>query len=345
MQRYPLPDPCLSQAWMLLDSAWRCGENYFPCATDRERNLRGGTRVAAESFTAMIIADVLMNVTAEAPLVRNVLAMLEHELGEQEVFYFFKDHQRLPADADCTAFGLSVLLHGESPSSRRWQTAHRALDRILANLDASGVVATYFDPTLERAGIVDPVVCANVLYFAYQLGRGGEARTTLEFVHRVLVEGLYLEGTRYYHSPDSFLYFLGRMVRRAPETHDLLLAPLKHAIRARLGSTSHTIDVAQRTLLCTWFGLDHLGEARRLLDCREPDGGWATDALFRYGRTQVYFGSRAMATAFAIAATETVTATMRRHGASSGWILSPTRRAGNLTAAPLGMAARGIGEV
>ncbi|MEX1367028.1 MAG: hypothetical protein AB1Z98_28125 [Nannocystaceae bacterium] len=248
----------------------------------------------------MVIADVLMGQGhARGMLVRDVVSMLELELGDEDVFYFFKEHERLPADADCTALGLSVMLLG---GARIYERAHDALDKILVNCDADGVVETYFDPTGEREGIIDPVVCCNVLFLAYQLGRSDEAQATLEFVHRTLVEESYLEGSRYYHSPDTFLYFLGRFVSHFPQTHELLLEPLRDAVRKRLGISSHTLDVAQRSLLCTWLEMDDEGELDRLVDMQEGDGNWPNDALFRYGRKKVYFGSRAMATAFAVAA-------------------------------------------
>lgn len=288
------------QANDLMRLAWKQGKNHFPCTTSRDRNLRGGTTVHAESFTAMVIADLLMRQGREhGVLVRSVVSMLEWELAD-DVFFFFKEHEKLPADADCTALGLSVMLNG---GARVRDQANRALDRILANCNEDGVVETYFDPTGERDGIIDPVVCCNVLYLAFQLGRGEEARATLEHVHQVLVEESYLEGSRYYHSPDTFLYFLGRVVDRFSETHDLLLEPLRHAVRKRLGISTHTIDVAQRSLLCTWLGIeDDQDELDTLVDMQEGDGNWPNDALFRYGRKKVYFGSRTMATAFATTA-------------------------------------------
>jgi hypothetical protein len=303
----PAPPVDLKPAQDLMRLAWRKGKDHFPCNTGRERSLKGSELVHAESFTAMIIADLLVDhcegQPEQASMMRDILNMLERELGDESLFYFFKEHERLPADADCTAVGLSVLLRGGASGPRIRKTAHKALDKILNNVNEAGVVETYFDPTGERAGIVDAVVCCNVLFLAHQLNRGTEARATLEYVHRVLVEESFLDGTRYYHSPDTFLYFLGRLVHCFPaDTEELLLEPLKAAIRKRIGVSSHTVDVAQRALLCAWFMIDDEGEGQRLLEAREGDGCWANDALFRYGRKKVYFGSRVMATAFAVTA-------------------------------------------
>lgn len=284
----------------LMRLAWRRHKDHFPCLTSRDRGLRGGTTVHAESFTAMVVADLLLGRREYGVLVRAIASMLEFELGDDEVFFFFKEHERLPADADCTALGLSVMLRS---GLRVWDTAHRALDRILGNANADKVVETYFDPTGERDGIIDPVVCVNVAFLALQLGRSEEIEPTLEYVHRVLVEESYLEGSRYYHSPDTFLYFLGRLVHHFPQTRERLLEPLRHAVKKRLRLSSDSLDVAQRALLCAWLEIDDdRGELDALIALREVDGCWPSDALFRYGRKKVYFGSRVMSTAFAIRA-------------------------------------------
>ena len=302
----PAPKVDFTPVYNLMRLGWKKGKDHFPCNVGRERSLKGGELVHPESFTAMIIADLLIDQRdqpEQASMMRDVLNMLERELGDESLFYFFKDHERLPADADCTAVGLSVLLRGGVSGERIRKKAHRALDKILNNRSQSGVIETYFDPTGERAGIVDAVVCCNVLFLAHQLNRAPEARATIEHVRRVLIEETFLEGTRYYHSPDTFLFFLGRVVHCFPgETEELFLEPLKAAIKKRLGIPGNTIDMAQRVLLCAWFGIDDEGEAERLLEAREGNGLWANDALFRYGRKKVYFGSQVMATAFAMAA-------------------------------------------
>jgi hypothetical protein len=301
----PAPQVDFTPVHNLMRLTWRRGKDHFPCNVGRERSLKGSELVHAESFTAMIVADLLIDQRdqpEQASLMRDILNMLERELGDDNLFYFFKEHERLPADADCTAVGLSVLLRGGVSGERIRKKAHRALDKILNNRSESGVVETYFDPTGERAGIVDAVVCCNVLFLAHQLNRAPEARATLEHVRRVLIEESYLDGTRYYHSPDTFLFFLGRLVHYFPaETEEMFLEPLKAAIKKRLGISSNTIDMAQRVLLCAWFDIHDEGESQRLLEAREADGCWANDALFRYGRKKVYFGSRVMASAFVMA--------------------------------------------
>ncbi|NVB37629.1 hypothetical protein G6O69_07280 [Pseudenhygromyxa sp. WMMC2535] len=284
----------------LIDEAWQLSRSHIPCRTGPSRDLEESWEVHPESFTAMLVADLLVGQPEHRELVQGVLDMLEKELGEEDVFYFFKDHDRLPADADCTSVGLSVLIRGGKQEIT--QRAHRALDRILANSNKRGVVETYFDPSGERAGIIDPVVCANVLYLGHLLGRGDELEPTLRHVRRVLRTRSFVEGTRYYHSPDSFLYFLARVVRRFPAVHDALLEPMRDAVRERQGSTDYALDISQRVICANWLGIDDGDEARKLAQMQQPDDSWPADSLFRYGRKRIFFGSQALSTAFALRA-------------------------------------------
>lgn len=280
--------------------SWRAGQTYFPCLTGPTRDLSVDSRgVYPESFTAMIVADLLMGQPEHRFVVQSVLEMLRRELTSDALFHFFKEHERLPADADCTALGLSVLLRGGAPVG---DEAHLALDRMLANTSREGVIETYFDPTGERSGLIDPVVCANTLFLAHMLGRTEAMGPTLRHVHDVLVHRAFVDGTRYYHSPDAFLYFTARLVRRFPQTHELLLEPLRDAVGERQGSSGFPLDIAQRVIISNWLGMDDGGESEVLAGMQGADGAWPRDSLFRYGRREIYFGSDVLTTAFALRA-------------------------------------------
>lgn len=284
--------------------AWRAHDGCFPCRTGTTRDLQDSQPVYPESFTSIVVAELLLELPGYRSIVETIVAMLEREIRDDGLFHFFKEHQRLPADADCSAMGLSILRRTSSAMAER---AHRALDAMSANCNAQGVIETYFDPTGERSGRLDAVVCTNVLSLAYQLGRGREFQPTLAHVAHVLREREYLDGTRYYHSPDAFLFFAGRLVRRLTEagdreTRDQLQPVLRSAVRERQGATRAPIDLAQRVILARWLDLDARAERQTLLAQRRADGAWPRDSLFRYGRRQIYFGSSALATAFAVRA-------------------------------------------
>ncbi|MCJ1252112.1 hypothetical protein MMC30_009350 [Trapelia coarctata] len=68
---------------------------------------------------------------------------------------------------------------------------------------------TYFTHTRPR---LDSVVCVNVLHLFYKHGRSQQLGPTLAWVHAVLLHRAYTDGTLYYPSPNTFLYFLSRLL-------------------------------------------------------------------------------------------------------------------------------------
>lgn len=293
------PSPATaSPALRALALRWDSDGAHFRTLNGGRRDLQDGRTAPPESFSPAVIADLLLGLSGADRVVEPVLEMLRAELREAPALFFFKDHALLPADADCTAIAASLLLRAGGAEG----PARRALDLILANVGEGGVIATYFDASGERAGILDPVVCANALYLAHQLGRGAEAAPTAAYLRRFLVEEGYLEGTRYYPAPETFLYFLGRLVFAFPGPCAALREPLRRAVEALPRTTRHPIDLAQRILLRRACGLPTGAEAALLRHLQGDDGAWPADSLFRYGRRSIYFGSAALSTAFAAAA-------------------------------------------
>lgn len=291
----------LNAAGEFITASWHRAGDHIPCLTGPSRDLRGACEVQPESFSATVVADLLIDQREHQGLVASIVRMLRQEMRPDGLFHFFKDHELLPADADCTALAHSVLLRG---GCMVIEQANQALNHILANSGADGVVETYFDPTGERTGIVDPVVCANVLYLATMLGRGRQLRPTCEYLRQVLVAREFNQGTRYYHSPDTFLYFTARLVRQFPSLYAQLHRPLVDAVRERQAETEFPLDIAQRVIVSQWLRIGDGGESQKLIDLQEDDGCWPADSLFRYGRKQIFFGSRSFTTAFALRALE-----------------------------------------
>lgn len=262
------------------------------------RDLPAPVAAPPESFIPVVVADLLWGAPELATVQESIVAMVRDELTPTSTLFFFKDHALLPADADGTALAASLLLRAGDPPA----LAHAALDRIAANVDAGGVVATYFDSTGERAGIVDEVVGVNALVLAYQLGRAAELRATEAHVTRFVLDERHLTGTRYYPSADTFAFFLGRLVTAFPEACPALHAPLRRMIAARAGTSHHPLDLAQRVIVGRALGAPVARDEEQLHHLQRPDGSWPADGLFRYGRRAIYFGSPALSTAFAVRA-------------------------------------------
>jgi hypothetical protein len=214
------------------------------------------------------------------------------------LFHFFLETTLLPADVDCTAVGLSLLHETERVDS---SLVNRAVDRMLENTNEAGVIKVYFPPCGHRQ-YVDPVVCVNALYLFALVGREDEARPTLDHVRHFASSGEYLTGTRYYSSPDVFLYFLFRFVERFPSAGELLEGPLCQKLRDRFGTTQSPLDLAIRVMLARRMGIANDREQEQLLAAQGSDGAWPAGPFFRFGKRRGFFGSRELTTAFAIKA-------------------------------------------
>lgn len=290
VQRATARLPSLAQA----SAQWRQHGDHLPCQVSDGRDFAVAAAVEPERFTALIIGQLLDPAGGASPeagwLATRIAHRMAADLRGADRVHFFLDPARLPPDADCAAVAYLLLLRAGLPVEA---DAHRALDVIAANVGAGGVVATYLDPTGERAGIVDAVVCANVMRLAWRLGRGDDLRPTWAYLRATIHDGAYLDGTRYYPSPDCLLYALS-----LGEPFDELRA----AVAARVDAGGATLDLAQRVLAARRLGVEARG-ARTLLASRvEDDGTCPAEGWFCYGRSRRWFGSRALSTAFTYAA-------------------------------------------
>ncbi|KAJ5710996.1 hypothetical protein N7488_005152, partial [Penicillium malachiteum] len=177
--------------------------------------------------------------------------------------------ERLPNDLDTTSLALTVLpvdLH----------VIHSVLDEMLGYRNDDGIflkLKTYFDRSRPR---VDPTVCVNILRLFCTHGREAQVTPTFNWVLKVLQNRAYLQGTRYYTSPDTFLYFLtGLMaVLRNHEMCHQLQPLLKSRITEQIGAAGDSIALAMRVLSCTAMGIANVRDRETLRQQQMTDGGW-----------------------------------------------------------------------
>ncbi|MEU4730748.1 hypothetical protein [Streptomyces sp. NPDC023588] len=255
-------------------------------------------------------------------------------------YRFFPDANGFPADTDCTAIAAGALYeHGLLPDADL-NTCARELFKAAAPGDEEAtlpgrgdenalcpqVFMVYWEDeaepfALRRGRKQDPVACANALYTVQLAGRpladDGQAAATVEATTRYLADHLissrYLGGTRYYPSPDAFLYAASRLCARFPDTTALLAGPLRRAFHRREATApsqglaavpGRSLNLAFRTLTADHLGLTAGQEERRALlaALQRDDGSWPPCSYYRMGRFPVYFGSPYLTTVFALAA-------------------------------------------
>jgi hypothetical protein len=268
----------------------------FTTEMSAHEDMRDAQAAPPEVFTSMLIVDLLARRSLDPLVVDSLLATIRFHLKRDRI-HFFARPELLPADIDCTSFGVSVLLEAGAIDA---VDAQPAIDAVVGNVDARGYLMAYFQPA-ERDH-VDPAVCTNALYLLHMVGRARDAQKTEELVHQFLVDDKHLSGTRYYQSPDTFLYFVARLCGRFPAARERFAEPLGKALDARVRATASPLDIAVRVLSRQRLGMQDAGEREALLPWVRADGSFPSYALYRAGKQATYFGCAALTTAFAAAA-------------------------------------------
>lgn len=144
-----------------------------------------------------------------------------------------------------------------------------------------------------------------VLFYLH--GRSHEVRRSLDWVCDVLKRGEHLDGTRYYPSPDAFLYFASRLLEKSPDAQlHARLAPLvTRRLLERVGLAGDPMELAMRILVCKQLAVANGIDLAKLIGMQCSDGGWEVGWLYRFGSTGIKAGSRGLTTALAIKAIET----------------------------------------
>jgi hypothetical protein len=82
----------------------------------------------------------------------------------------------------------------------------------------------------------------------------------------------------------------------------MLYKPLCSELRKSMSTTLYPLELAQRIITLSLLDIPAPEEVQQLARLQNPDGSWPADGFFHYGRTKIYFGSRALTTAFALKA-------------------------------------------
>lgn len=251
-----------------------------------------------ELFTSLVVYDLVYAGTAPSPTAGLLLDLVQRHRRPAGHFDFFIEEGLLPTDADCTAFGSSVVAAQSGGQDERLATT---VERLVNNVDDTGVIEVYLPPAGARR-YVDAAVCANVLEFLYRLRCQGRAVATIGHVAGALRSGSHLDGTRYYPSAEALPFFVARLVRSSPDAAADLREPLADAMDAPRPAPRSAMDTAMRLYTSATLGHATDQQVDAVVKAQRPDGSWPPHALYRFGRRHGFFGSTALATAIAVAA-------------------------------------------
>lgn len=290
-EREPNIEKAVERGWQSLETENQNG--FFPSYITHARDTTSAQQAPREIFSSIVIADTLPKQSTHEELRRAALHYIETQT-QQGQLTFFEDRSLLPPDTDTNSVGYSVLLENGLTTS---EIANRVLDSILKYRDEDGRVQVWLSQ--ERENRLDHVVGANAAYFARLLGREAEMQPTEQWLISMLDSGEYLNGSRYYHSPDSFLHFLGRLAK-FPEIGERLTAKLGQHLQQRIGKTEYPLDLSMRIALADSLGLQSDTEKQKLLRIQEQGGSWPADALYHLGKKPIFYGNKSVPTAFSI---------------------------------------------
>ncbi|KAB8261581.1 HAD-like protein [Aspergillus pseudonomiae] len=201
-----------------------------------------------------------------------------------------------PDDLDTTSLGITIL-------QRPAHIANLVMDMMLRYRTPDRLVQTFFSEFMNR---VDPVVCCNVLSLFYQYGRGHQLSETLSWVGQVLQRHAYIHGTTYYPEPETFLFFVSRLLLRlkgsSPVVYKRMRALLTERVKERVGIPTDAASLAMRLIVCHQTGIHDVRGLKQLLSMQEIDGGWEMGTLYQYASKNLRLGNRGTSTALALEA-------------------------------------------
>jgi hypothetical protein len=242
-----------------------------------------------EIFSSIIISFFLKNC-----LPYDFLCDIEPYVNQHidsYIVHFFEDHTLLPADVDCTCFYLLTNFVKKDYVSKM-------TNMIARNVTSQNIIKVYFDNTLERKEIIDHVVCANVLYVLYKYQCSIDVSSTENYVYDILLNDMYLTGSRYYPDVIIYLWSIARLLefdKYRDKFRDILCDKFKHVHKK-----DDPIFLSFYVVISKILKLDCTYEQNRLYVQKMSDGSWKQYALFKYGRQQKYFGSSSICTAIAL---------------------------------------------
>ncbi|KAI0474200.1 HAD-like protein [Xylaria cf. heliscus] len=205
----------------------------------------------------------------------------------------------LPPDADTTSIAYLTLTEEYLDEVADIKLV---LEEMANNIDSEGIIQTYFSKERPRT---TPETCCNILRVFYRFGYGSDARIrkTKDWVVNCLKNRAYLDGSRYYTTPEGFLYFVARLYVDGPEDLKQELAEIHEALQERIDVSTNPLALALRISACQLVGINpdrYSKDIKLFMSLQQEDGGWPAGHFCSFGSTGDRIGNRGLATALAV---------------------------------------------
>lgn len=241
--------------------------------------------------------------------------------GDRSLIYFDKDQRlfswfygpvphglnQFPIDVDCNSIAYSAFDHLDDVNRQS------VMDQMLRYVDSQGILQGYLSDDKVR---IDILMCVNGLSLFNEYGRGHELAATENWLYNVFVHRAFRDGTHYYPSPDLFLYFVSRLLRKAPNSslRERFGPMLRDCVLERTEADGDALALACRVIAAARCGVSDERNLERLLSLQMEDGEWEGGVLYRFNRTEGVAWHQGFTVSLAVLAIEEWDALRRR-----GW--------------------------
>lgn len=284
----------VEKAYQYLESQSENG--FYKCQLSSNRTMNNPKYSPNEIASSSLMLGTAFSQNGHSN--QEIVDYLKNHLREDNTISFFENEKLLPADADTTSFTLSVLIHSGALSLNENQEVAK---KIIEN-QKNGKIQVYFNPEkFNRENRFDEVALCNISYFLFQEGFEAEAENQLPIIRDFFTSKKYLNGSRYYFSPETAIYFASRLMT-FPKGKEQLHSTLESSLKERIGKTDFPLDLAMRVTSAYRLGLNNDTDFQKLISIQNSDGSFPADAIYKYGSKEEYFGSKEISTTFSIEA-------------------------------------------
>ena len=141
-----------------------------------------------------------------------------------------------------------------------------------------------------------------MLTFFYSNGRGGELEETFDWVYEVLKNRAYTNGTLYYYGPDTFLYFLSRLLSVSSYVRQRIGQLFSKRVAEHFGAEGDALALAMRIHAAAAVDLCDSRDYECLKRMQEADGSWPMGWMYRIAARGILIGNKGLTTALAVSA-------------------------------------------
>ena len=203
--------------------------------------------------------------------------------------------QPFPPDVDCNSLAYSVLDHLDDAACQSM------MDKMLQYIDSSGILQSYLSHEKIR---IDALMCVNGLALFHEHGRGHQLAATEEWIFKVLCTRAFRDGTHYYPSPDLFLYYVSRLLRKAPTLRARFGPVLRDWVLERMEADGDALGLAARVIAGARCGVRNDAGMAKLLALQRGDGSWDKGVVYRFTRVEGVAWHKGFTVALAVLAIE-----------------------------------------